>query len=99
MQGVCDHPDVPSFPTRRSSDLQRCGGYNRNSGTQREDSCEEIYCHRGRSEYRLSPGDRKSTRLNSSHVAISYAVFRLKKKKKMSRRQWSIRHAENMQKL
>src|SRR5690625_6034335 len=28
--------------------------------------------------------DRKSTRLNSSHVAISYAVFCLKKKKKMS---------------
>src|SRR5437660_2995479 len=27
-------------------------------------------------------GDRKSTRLNSSHVAISYAVFCLKKKKK-----------------
>src|SRR5690625_5309476 len=26
--------------------------------------------------------DRKSTRLNSSHVAISYAVFCLKKKKK-----------------
>src|SRR5690606_39581867 len=30
--------------------------------------------------YRL--GDRKSTRLNSSHVKISYAVFCLKKKKK-----------------
>src|SRR5437870_7387719 len=29
-----------------------------------------------------SMGDRKSTRLNSSHVAISYAVFCLKKKKK-----------------
>src|SRR5439155_18957280 len=29
----------------------------------------------------LSPLDRKSTRLNSSHVAISYAVFCLKKKK------------------
>src|SRR5207253_9309594 len=28
-----------------------------------------------------SPIDRKSTRLNSSHVAISYAVFCLKKKK------------------
>src|SRR5690349_22658325 len=28
-------------------------------------------------------GDRKSTRLNSSHVEISYAVFCLKKKKKM----------------
>src|SRR6267378_2887062 len=29
------------------------------------------------------PGDRKSTRLNSSHVEISYAVFCLKKKKKI----------------
>src|SRR5690625_3462876 len=34
-------------------------------------------------EYRYywARGDRKSTRLNSSHVAISYAVFCLKKKK------------------
>src|SRR5215510_15164778 len=31
--------------------------------------------------------DRKSTRLNSSHVAISYAVFCLKKKKKKIERQ------------
>src|SRR2546422_4429775 len=30
----------------------------------------------------LDPGDRKSTRLNSSHGYISYAVFCLKKKKK-----------------
>src|SRR5690348_6307590 len=29
-----------------------------------------------------APGDRKSTRLNSSHPSISYAVFCLKKKKK-----------------
>src|SRR5690349_23349290 len=29
--------------------------------------------------------DRKSTRLNSSHVEISYAVFCLKKKKKLER--------------
>src|SRR2546426_6870877 len=29
----------------------------------------------------LSAGDRKSTRLNSSHLVISYAVFCLKKKK------------------
>src|SRR5256885_11437199 len=28
------------------------------------------------------PSDRKSTRLNSSHLVISYAVFCLKKKKK-----------------
>src|SRR5690625_4242284 len=34
---------------------------------------------------RLLKGDRKSTRLNSSHVAISYAVFCLKKKKNISR--------------
>src|SRR2546422_7615879 len=31
-------------------------------------------------------GDRKSTRLNSSHGYISYAVFCLKKKKKMNNR-------------
>src|SRR5690242_21051879 len=39
--------------------------------------------HSGR-ETRLSdinPQDRKSTRLNSSHMSISYAVFCLKKKK------------------
>src|SRR5436853_5626445 len=29
--------------------------------------------------------DRKSTRLNSSHLGISYAVFCLKKKKKITR--------------
>src|SRR5690625_7806084 len=33
--------------------------------------------------------DRKSTRLNSSHVAISYAVFCLKKKKKKKKRRCS----------
>src|SRR5699024_11659203 len=32
-------------------------------------------------------GDRKSTRLNSSHVSISYAVFCLKKKKKREHKQ------------
>src|SRR5947209_14838680 len=32
--------------------------------------------------HRLGPLDRKSTRLNSSHANISYAVFCLKKKKK-----------------
>src|SRR2546426_1428358 len=31
----------------------------------------------------LRDGDRKSTRLNSSHLVISYAVFCLKKKKKI----------------
>src|SRR5262245_64505498 len=31
------------------------------------------------------PGDRKSTRLNSSHLGISYAVFCLKKKNKLKK--------------
>src|SRR5690606_39803858 len=35
----------------------------------------------GRGRPRTRTGDRKSTRLNSSHVKISYAVFCLKKKK------------------
>src|SRR3989442_4384485 len=58
-------------------------------------------CHTGRGELRSagrelragdgSPrparsSDRKSTRLNSSHVRISYAVFCLKKKKNRSAR-------------
>src|SRR5438477_6867232 len=42
--------------------------------------------HRGsrrrRSSSTSSASDRKSTRLNSSHMSISYAVFCLKKKKK-----------------
>src|SRR2546427_5622937 len=33
-------------------------------------------------------GDRKSTRLNSSHSQISYAVFCLKKKKNTKRKNW-----------
>src|SRR5437773_9132584 len=32
------------------------------------------------------PIDRKSTRLNSSHITISYAVFCLKKKKKKKKK-------------
>src|SRR5215510_16016589 len=39
-------------------------------------------CCTSSSSGRCCPRDRKSTRLNSSHVAISYAVFCLKKKKK-----------------
>src|SRR2546426_3427880 len=35
--------------------------------------------------------DRKSTRLNSSHLVISYAVFCLKKKKKNKKKKRSIR--------
>src|SRR3712207_8272050 len=35
------------------------------------------------------PGDRKSTRLNSSHANISYAVFCLKKKKTITHKSYA----------
>src|SRR3989442_5982466 len=41
-------------------------------------------CHRRFGTARSDQADRKSTRLNSSHVRISYAVFCLKKKKKQT---------------
>src|SRR5256884_2157907 len=46
-------------------------------------------------------GDRKSTRLNSSHGYISYAVFCLKKKKKLINKSltiypWNLTHTYNM---
>src|SRR5207245_8896610 len=81
-----DHRHLHAFPTRRSSDL---------TGTR----WGRISC---RSPSRMRPGrwptgtagqrpgrileDRKSTRLNSSHGSISYAVFCLKKKKKQKKR-------------
>src|SRR5256885_4477734 len=44
-------------------------------------------CNSSRAVERLlARGDRKSTRLNSSHLVISYAVFCLKKKKKNNNR-------------
>src|SRR5690242_21607594 len=48
---------------------------------------------------RLPPGagDRKSTRLNSSHMSISYAVFCLKKKKTQNpHTQVTIMHTYNL---
>src|SRR5438067_7541684 len=42
--------------------------------------------HSGSALWPLVAEDRKSTRLNSSHVSISYAVFCLKKKNKQPKR-------------
>src|SRR5438034_3447607 len=42
---------------------------------------------------RLADGDRKSTRLNSSHTVISYAVFCLKKKKIRKTNKYRMRKA------
>src|SRR6266511_3514786 len=66
-----DHRDLHSFPTRRSSDLTPTAGVlvdALGSSLQLEDAA-----HRA-----VEERDRKSTRLNSSHVKISYAVFCLK---------------------
>src|SRR5690349_24094772 len=41
--------------------------------------------------------DRKSTRLNSSHVEISYAVFCLKKKKKKKRQKNTLSNQQSKQ--
>src|SRR5690625_6656489 len=70
---VIDHQDLHSFPTRRSSDLR----FGRRSLP--ADTCSLLLLSSPGPVW--SPVDRKSTRLNSSHVAISYAVFCLKKKK------------------
>src|SRR5690606_41881856 len=81
------HRDLHSFPTRRSSDLggavRARGVLPRRAGTRerssRRDRLGELAPERAPSSARR---DRKSTRLNSSHVKISYAVFCLKKKKR-----------------
>src|SRR5256885_8065736 len=45
---------------------------------------EQLFARLGEELFRYR-GDRKSTRLNSSHLVISYAVFCLKKKKNRAR--------------
>src|SRR5437870_9982691 len=93
FSGSRDHRYLHSFPTRRSSDLigvakcqqRRCQEADR----QNSNGHLKPYGRRLNRWRRKRPRlinekvrDRKSTRLNSSHVAISYAVFCLKKKKK-----------------
>src|SRR5688572_31167346 len=84
--------DLPSFPTRRSSDLLherlfwRAIRFTRLDSTRRRGilfspGVDIVRIIRGSLE-RSRNRDRKSTRLNSSHSQISYAVFCLKKKKK-----------------
>src|SRR5436305_12087846 len=57
-----------------SSDLRRVHGVPRAAGTSPSTRA-------ARAAWPRAARDRKSTRLNSSHVRISYAVFCLKKKK------------------
>src|SRR5690606_41956277 len=87
------HRDLRSFPTRRSSDLRR--GFGGEQGEAAGNAVGEVGRFEPVAALgRPHPGagdefaeiavavDRKSTRLNSSHVKISYAVFCLKKKNK-----------------
>src|SRR5438045_5525319 len=87
-----DHLDLHSFPTRRSPDLFARPPLRRIVGQRERDQIADAH---GPGMPPL-PGpsvprfvevlmickqlDRKSTRLNSSHLGISYAVFCLKKK-------------------
>src|SRR5690625_6092878 len=85
--------DLHSFPTRRSSDL--CTPWPspaKNNAPSLNTGRYSVVPGRSSLLSMLPPKlrgtgdpqrpDRKSTRLNSSHVAISYAVFCLKKKNK-----------------
>src|SRR5436305_11489836 len=72
--------DLLSFPTRRSSDLISNEALRKAEGfvEQEEGAANRLI---GWAGIIVTVIDRKSTRLNSSHVRISYAVFCLKKKK------------------
>src|SRR5947208_8965751 len=73
-----DHRDLHSFPTRRSSDLAGIVEVVAHDRLVPEIAASEPLAGVVRKQQSL---DRKSTRLNSSHQIISYAVFCLKKKK------------------
>src|SRR5437868_12597860 len=70
--------DLHSFPTRRSSDLCRYTGPAVCQPKHTSSICAAETL--AKSRHAKVSADRKSTRLNSSHVSISYAVFCLKKK-------------------
>src|SRR5690625_6628500 len=86
------HPNLHSFPTRRSSDLDApwvvgapvplADHVVLPRALQKKVDTHLMFSDGGLSLEQVAQRiDRKSTRLNSSHVAISYAVFCLKKKK------------------
>src|SRR5690606_41186787 len=102
LPGIVPHRDVPSFPTRRSSDLGLAAAGAVTQGVFRNPVADPglIGVSSGAALAAVAVivlqnswlgfwvnwlghfalPDRKSTRLNSSHVKISYAVFCLKKK-------------------
>src|SRR5438445_5849117 len=75
-----DHRDLHSFPTRRFPILLLQSLSQLPERLPVRQLAPGVYVIVGDTG-RGSEGDRKSTRLNSSHANISYAVFCLKKKK------------------
>src|SRR5258708_27033819 len=73
-------PRSTPFPTRRSSDLSRSPARPVFARSRQRDRTHRRKDPPGGGCSRAKTGDRKSTRLNSSHQIISYAVFCLKKK-------------------
>src|SRR5437773_7859617 len=98
LRSSLHHLYLLSFPTRRSSDLELV--LRRVGAGQRHPQVCLLVARRTRSGRALHPAaactprgraralrqDRKSTRLNSSHITISYAVFCLKKKKNTNKK-------------
>src|SRR5205085_11828433 len=93
------HRDLHSFPTRRSSDLQKISLVHAHAtalfprgDVRARERCRCRQVEHGDLQAGICVGqgaahrDRKSTRLNSSHSQISYAVFCLKKKKRNKRK-------------
>src|SRR5438876_8098073 len=79
MYASRDDPGLHSFPTRRSSDLAATQGRRACVGPE---TIAAAGLHKTRGDRLWTDArDRKSTRLNSSHPSISYAVFCLQKKK------------------
>src|SRR4051812_49985294 len=77
-------PKSPLFPYTtlfRSEPPTGCDRHDRRECRGRADPRADA-CRRRDGERQCRDRDRKSTRLNSSHMSISYAVFCLKKKKK-----------------
>src|SRR5204863_201602 len=76
----CQHRQCHSH--QRGGDKQRCSGEYEAPQTKKiEVRMEVLPDQRVHVVHQAEQPDRKSTRLNSSHVEISYAVFCLKKKK------------------
>src|SRR3712207_8596747 len=89
------HDALPIFAQLVEGGLEREGGQGGGlvvvralRGLEARNGQRDEHAEEGQEEcdpgHRSLRSDRKSTRLNSSHANISYAVFCLKKKKKMS---------------